>query len=132
MGKRGFQPGNPGGPGGARPGAGRPSNAIRGYCQGIVERKKLVERLSEIAEGADIPQPISNGEVIPIPAPVAEQRKAISDLIDRAYGKPEQSVVANVTTEGSRPDAAQVIASIQAIEAALRSIEGRSNMDEGK
>jgi hypothetical protein len=88
-----FQKGHKLARGGARPGAGQPEKAFREMCQGIVTKKMLADRLTKIATGEDIDQPLSNGEIVPLPAPVSEQRKAILDLLDRAYGKPIQPTV---------------------------------------
>lgn len=85
-----FQKGHKLAPGGKREGAGRPGDWLRKYTQRIVKRDKLIARLALIARGGDIPQPLNNGEVVPIPAPVAEQRKAILDLLERGYGKVTQ------------------------------------------
>lgn len=85
-----FKNGNKHGHGGSRPGAGRDPDWIKTYTRGIVEKKKLIDRLGLIAEGGDILQPLNNGEVVPIPAPVSEQRKAIIDLIERGWGKVTQ------------------------------------------
>lgn len=78
--------------GGKRANAGRKPDWLKEQTRNIIDREKLIDRLALIASGKDIPQPIANGEVIPIPAPVSEQRKAILDLIERGYGKVTQPV----------------------------------------
>jgi hypothetical protein len=97
------------GHGGRRPGAGRPLDWLKEQTRDIIRKDKLVERLAKIASGQDIEQPISNGEVISVPAPVAEQRKAILDLIERGFGKPEQTVEMNLNAEGERPSAEELV-----------------------
>lgn len=78
--------------GGRREGAGRNPDWLKEQTRGIVKKDKLVERLALIANGGLIDQPLTNGEIIPLPAPVAEQRKAILDLLDRGFGKVTQPV----------------------------------------
>jgi hypothetical protein len=91
-----FKKGKSGNPAGSKPGgnpgSGRTPDWLKAHTRDIIEKDELVERLALIARGDNIDQPLSNGEVVPIPAPVAEQRKAILDLLDRGYGKPHQSV----------------------------------------
>lgn len=79
------------------PNAGRTPDWLRQYTRNIIEKDKLVERLALIASGGLIEQPLNNGEIIPLPAPVAEQRKAILDLLERGYGKPDQTIDLNVS-----------------------------------
>lgn len=89
-----FKPGHDDrrGKGGKREGSGRSPDWLKEYTRTIVEKDKLVDRLAQIARGENIEQPLSNGEVVPIPAPVAEQRKAILDLLERGWGKATQPV----------------------------------------
>ena len=94
---KGFQPGNTLRLGTTNPNAGRTPDWLRAHTRDIIEKDKLVERLALIARGGLIDQPLNNGEIIPLPAPVAEQRKAILDLLERGYGKPDQTLDINLT-----------------------------------
>lgn len=108
-----FQKGHKLAPGGAREGAGRPLDWLKEQTRDIIRKDKLVERLGLIASGKDIPQPLSNGEVVPIPAPVAEQRKAILDLLERGYGKVETTIELNDVTQ--RPNREELEAALAVI-----------------
>lgn len=108
--------GNPNGsPKGGNPRSGRPLNWVREFAQEVTRKDKLIERLAIIATGQDIPQPISNGEVIPIPAPVSEQRKAILDILAYGFGKPEQSIELGESSD-RRPSAEELLAICQLLE----------------
>ncbi len=87
-----FQKGHKLAPGGKRKDAGRDPDWLKQQVRDIIGKDKLVQRLAQIARGDNIDQPLSNGEVVPIPAPVAEQRKAILDLLERGYGKVVQGI----------------------------------------
>ena len=116
--KKGLVTNEKGAPKGGQPGAGRPLNWVKELARDIVRKDKLLERLAIIARGEDIPQPISNGEVISIPAPVSEQRKAILDIVERGFGKVEQGIEITHNDE-SRPSTDALIATITALRAEL-------------
>jgi len=111
--------------GGKRPGAGRPLDWLKEHTREIIRKDKLVERLAKIASGQNIDQPLTNGEIVPFPAPVAEQRKAILDLLERGYGKPEQMVDMVLTDAGERPTADELLE----MRARLMADRARTEMD---
>lgn len=128
-----FKKGNPGGPGGARPGAGRPSEHLREMCQELISKRSLVERLAKFGSGDRIQQVVTDqGEEIPVPATAVVQVKAIEILLDRAYGKPDQSINTNITQDGQRPDIAQLLGSIREITETLERLNGGSKVETGK
>lgn len=116
-----FKKGKSGNPAGSKPGgnpgSGRTPDWLREHTRGIIQKDELVERLALIANGGLIEQPLSNGEIIPLPAPVAEQRKAILDLLDRGYGKPHQSVevTGDATTELASVPASVLVEVVEAL-----------------
>ena len=98
-----FKPGNVANPKGGKignKGGGRPSNALIELCKGIVDRKKLIERLGKIAAGEEVtpamgpfgPLKDKHGKQIYAVAPIKAQIDAISELLDRGYGKAVQQV----------------------------------------
>ena len=79
--------------GGAKPGAGRPLNVVRKMCQEAIFNDKLIQRLAKVSRGERLQQVVTDeGVEIGVPAAIREQIKAIEVLLDRAYGKAEQSV----------------------------------------
>jgi hypothetical protein len=83
---------NPGGTKG-NPGGGRPPDWLKQKCREIVEKKKLIEWLGDVAAGEDVDQQINAaGECLKIPASVKDRLKAIEMLEDRGWGKPTQEI----------------------------------------
>lgn len=66
-------------------------------CRAIVEKHKLVEKLGKIANGEDIEQVVTqNGECLKVPASVKNRIAATTELLDRGYGRPNQTIEISV------------------------------------
>jgi hypothetical protein len=78
--KKGFQKGNKLASGGIRPGAGRPSDWLKQRCQDVVVKKDLIGIISKIASGEDFQ------------ATRKDQLHAVEILLDRGFGKPNQTM----------------------------------------
>lgn len=91
-----FRVGNPGGPGGIRPGAGRPANWMRSLCDDIIWKNQLAEQMGNIASGKAIsikyqdPNTMKMSTAIRIPT-LSDMMAATAWLADRAHGKPRQA-----------------------------------------
>lgn len=84
--------GNPG----HRGGGGRPPDKLKKLCVNLVDKYKLVQRLADIAAGKPMVPAVGQfGPIIDsktklqvmLPAPIKAQAEAISELLDRGYGK---------------------------------------------
>lgn len=85
------------GEGGARPGAGRPAEWLKAKCREIVDRDDLIGFLGKVAKGADIDQVVTPmGECLKVPASVKNRIAAATELLDRGYGRPNQTVEINI------------------------------------
>lgn len=110
--KKHLRRGNPGNKGG-----GRPHNWIIDKCKDIVDKRKIIEFLADVAEGKpieEVPNPLfipgrDNGEkkIIKVPASVKDRIAAARELLDRGFGKPAQ------TLEHSGPDGSDIPYSIE-------------------
>jgi hypothetical protein len=81
------------GKGGAKPGAGRPPELLKKLCREIVDKHKLVHKLGRIAKGDRMDQVVTpNGEELKVPPSVKNQIAATVELLDRGYGRPNQTV----------------------------------------
>lgn len=90
--------GNKPGSGGARPGSGRPTDWLRSQCEKLVKKKKLIQFMSDVAEGKNVTQFITDeGIVVPCPAQIKDRITATTFLVDRAFGKPKESVEHSVS-----------------------------------
>lgn len=88
-----MKAGNPGNSGG-----GRPPDWLKAKCRDIVDKKKLVEFLAEVASGENVDFSVTiDGRVIPIPAKPKDRIAATIELLDRGFGKSTQLL-------GSDPD----------------------------
>lgn len=97
-------------------GHGRPNDWLREKCRELVRRDKIVEFLAEVANGSNVEQAVgSQGEVISIPASVRDRLKATEVLLDRGFGKPEQSVDMTVTDASERPTREELEAAIAVV-----------------
>lgn len=86
-----FQKGNKYASGGAREGAGRPSDWLREQCQKHSE--DILGFLKQVANGEDVEQVITeDGDTVRVPAPVRERLKASEMLLDRGFGKASQPI----------------------------------------
>lgn len=88
--------------GGKREGAGRPADWLIKKCQELVDKKKLIEFLADVACGKEFKQlATSEGECLPLPPSIKDRIRATELLLNRGFGKeqnaadtlPEQSVV---------------------------------------
>lgn len=95
---------------------GRPPNAIKELCRELVFNDKLIERLSAIA---------TNDE-----EQTRDQIRAIEVLLDRGFGKAEQSLDITQHDE-ARPSTDVLIQTISALRAELDAI-GKGIKVEGK
>lgn len=78
---------------GNKGGSGRPPDWLKEHCRGIVDKLKLIERLGKIGSGANVDSTTTiDGRIVPIPAPMTAQVKAIQELLDRGFGRPDQSI----------------------------------------
>lgn len=83
---------------GNKGGHGRSPDWLKQKCREIVERDELIEFLGKVARGDSVEQVVtSQGEVLPVPAPVSERRKAALDLIERGWGKVKQEMDHTIT-----------------------------------
>ena len=90
--------------GGARPGAGRPSDWFREQAQKALEEAKGLEFMRDVASGVEFPQlATSEGEVINLPPPLKERRAAVEWLADRAHGRALESVKLDATVHQPEP-----------------------------
>lgn len=95
---RPFAKGNPGGPGGARPGSGRKANWFKELCEAELNKNKgeAVRLIGKIARGeAEFDKVFcSEGRVIKAPvAPAAGEIVAAAEFLrDSSFGKPTQAV----------------------------------------
>ena len=98
-----FKPGNNANPGGGKKGnkgGGRTPEALKILCKNILEKRKLIEKLGDIASGDPIvpalgafgPIKDKKGNQVYVAAPIKTQVEAIFGLMDRGYGKPTQQV----------------------------------------
>lgn len=82
--------------GGKREGAGRPSDKLKEKIQSIIEKKKLIEFLADVASG----EPVEHKTVIGAQGvvktmqtcDVKDRLRAAEMLLDRGYGKPAQTI----------------------------------------
>lgn len=88
-----FEKGWKGGPGGARPGSGRPLGYFKQLASETLKKHHLIERLGRIADGEDLLQVATNqGEALPLPATVSNQLRATELLLNRADGMPKNEL----------------------------------------
>lgn len=129
-----FEEGNPGGPGGARPGAGRPADWLRKRCQKAVEEKDLIGFLEKVANGEDMEQVVTDkGEAIAVPAAIRDRHKAVEILLDRGYGKPEQPITGPDNSEFQAIPAPLLTAFINALTGGkIEGPTGGAGAEEGK
>lgn len=88
--------------GGPRENAGRPKEWLKEKCRTIVDKKKLVEFLGDVASGKRIEQVVTaDGVEIQVPAAIKERLKAVEMLLNRGYGKVEDADVIPTTPSES-------------------------------
>lgn len=82
--------------GGARPGAGRPADWLKAKCRDIVNKEQLVEFLGKVAGGRNVDVSVTEtGIRVSVPAKMRDRLFATTDLLDRGYGKPNQTIEIN-------------------------------------
>jgi hypothetical protein len=84
-----FRKGQSGNPnGGKREGAGRTPDWLKAKCQKIIEKRKLIEFLADVAAGEEVDFIVNlKGKRIPCPANTKDRISAMKELLDRGYGK---------------------------------------------
>lgn len=105
---------------------GRPADWLRAKCQEA--GPKVLEFLIDVATGKDMEQVVSdNGETIGVPAAVKDRIKAAEVVLDRGYGKPDQTINANLDSEFNSIPTALLSTFVAAIEGGeIRGSEGRT------
>ena len=79
--------------GGARANAGRDPDWLKKKCQDAVSRKKLIEFLSDVAEGKNVSFSVTmSGEVVPCPPSVKDRIAATNIILERGFGKVAQQL----------------------------------------
>lgn len=83
--------------GGAREGAGRKPDWLKQKCAGLVDRKKLLEYVANVANGDEVERYFDKvlGRTIEIPCSTKDRLHAVELLLERGYGKPVQGVEVN-------------------------------------
>lgn len=115
------------GPGGARPGSGRPPEKLKQMCRSIVDKYKLVQKLGKIANGQNVDRVVTDiGKVIKVPASVNNQISATTELLDRGYGKPNQII--EVQTSYAMSIVAEVMKVLRLIPTTCPHCKTKSNL----
>jgi hypothetical protein len=79
--------------GGKREGAGRTPDWLKAECDKILDRCELFKFLGDIIEGKDVEQAVGDqGETISIPPAVRDRLKAAEMLLDRRFGRAQQTI----------------------------------------
>ncbi len=114
-------------------GEGRPNDWLREECRKLVRRDKIVEFLAQVANGSNVEQAVGGeGEVISIPASVRDRLKATEVLLDRGYGKPDQTVDVMTHESGDRPTTEALLQTLTVLRAELDSIRAGSGVAKRK
>lgn len=79
---------------------GRPPDWLKEMCKKIVEEKKIVEFLGDVASGAPVRMALAVGDEKPVEgtkvsADIKDRIKATEILLDRGFGKAPQDVNLN-------------------------------------
>lgn len=98
---RPFKKGENGGAkGGARPGAGQPSDLHRAACRALVEQLKIRDFFGQVTKGDKVDFTVSmGGKVVKIPASIRNRILAGVTLIEHGYGKAPQEITHNINPE---------------------------------
>ena len=79
---------------------GRYPDWLKSKCREIIEKKKLVEFLADVASGKNVEVFLDiNGNRNYIPAKIKDRITATTELLDRGFGKPIQAVELGVNDE---------------------------------
>lgn len=79
-----------------KPGSGRTPEWLKEKCREFIEKDKLVEFLSSVANGSKVRDVfLDNGSIVPCAAEVKDRMKATEILLDRGFGKAPQDVNLN-------------------------------------
>ena len=120
---------------GHRGGTGRPLNSIREMCREIVFNDRLVERLARFARGEGVRDYVAeDGKIYKdaIPAKVNEQIEAAQILIDRGFGRPEQSLDITQHDDSDKPSTDVLIQTITALRTELDHLRKGAGMEAAK
>src|SRR4051812_14023483 len=80
--------------GGTREGAGRKPDWLKDKCSELVERKKIIEFLADVASGEKVSRILTvAGTSIPVSADLKDRIKASEILLERGFGKSIQPVM---------------------------------------
>lgn len=76
------------------PGAGgRPPDWLKAKCQKIIEKRKLIDWLGDVAEGKNVERHIGiEGDVTLVPARAQDRLRAMEMLMERGWGKASQPI----------------------------------------
>jgi len=97
---RPFQKGNRLGVGGAKPGAGRPSDAHRAQCRNLVETLKIRDFFGDVTKGKKVDFTVTmDGKVVNVPASVRNRMFAGLTLMEHGYGRAPQEIQHSISPE---------------------------------
>jgi hypothetical protein len=98
------------------PGSGRTPDWLKARCQEIIDKAQVVEFLGSVVAGEDVEQAVGDqGEAIRLPASVRDRLRAAEILLDRGFGKPNQSLDVAVTEQSElAPVPTDLVASLVA------------------
>ena len=88
------------GRGGARPGAGAPSQMHRAECRRLVETLGIRDFFGDVAKGKKVDFTVTiDGRVVKVPASVRNRLYAGLTLIEHGYGRAPQELIHSISTE---------------------------------
>jgi hypothetical protein len=97
---RPFQKGNKLGVGGAKPGAGRPSDAHRRECRRLVESLKIREFFGDVTKGDKLDFTVNlDGKIVKVPASIRNRMFAGLTLMEHGYGRAPQEIQHSISPE---------------------------------
>lgn len=92
-------------PGGKRAGAGRPPDWLKKKCSELIDKNKLLEFVVGVATGEETEVHVTkDGDVVDCAPSIHDRLRAVEMLLDRGYGKPNQSTTldGNLTLNTNR------------------------------
>jgi hypothetical protein len=97
---RPFQKGHKLAPGGARVGAGAPSNMHRAECRKLVESLKIRDFFGDVTKGKKVDFTVTmDGKVVNVPASVRNRMFAGLTLMEHGYGRAPQEIQHSISPE---------------------------------